>query len=135
MRNLGDCGIRLRVLDLEPGHEHPAASVDGEHERDRPLRGNEGEARVIGDVLLVEENAPRETALYELRRERLAACGELRRRDPHAATFSVVSSARSRRTRSASFGCVTKSAARPCSRKGLKVQSGSVAGEAVKSMS
>jgi len=42
------------------------------------------------------------------------------------------SSARSRRTRSSAFGCVTKSAAMPSSSKGLNGHNGSVAGDARK---
>ena len=32
VRHLGDGGVRLRMLDLEPRHEHPTATIDGEPE-------------------------------------------------------------------------------------------------------
>ncbi len=102
------------MLDLESRHEHAAATVRREHESDRPLGRDEREAGVVRDVLLVEEHAAREPALRETRRKRLASSCELLCRDPHAAAFSGRSSARRRRTRSSTFGCVTKSAARPC---------------------
>ena len=51
------------------------------------------------------------------------------------ATKWAGSSARNRRTRSSTFGCVSKSAARPSSTNGLNVHSGSVAGDAWKETS
>jgi len=63
MRDLRHRRVRLRVLDLEPRHEHPSAAIDRERERDRALRGDEGEAGVVRDVVRVEEHATREAAL------------------------------------------------------------------------
>ena len=54
--DLGNSGVRLRVLELEARYEHPAAAVCGEHERDRPLGRDECEARVVHDVMRVEED-------------------------------------------------------------------------------
>ena len=90
VRDLGDGGVRLRVLELEPRHEHPAASVGRERERDRPLRRNEEEAGVVVDVLRVEQHGAGEPAFLECRCERFAACGVLLLGDPHAASCARV---------------------------------------------
>src|SRR3954452_4751370 len=131
VRDLGHRGVRARMLELEPRHEHPAAAVGGERERDRTLGRDEVEAGVVVDVVRLEEHGAGEAALLQRRCECVAARGELLVGDLHAAgTSSRGASARSRLTRSSTFGCVTKSAARPSSMNGLNVQSGSVAGEA-----
>src|SRR5205807_981262 len=84
----------------------------------------------VVDVLRIEERRAVEPALVDRRCERGSSRGELVVRDLHAATFAL-SIVRRRRTRSSTFGCVTKSAASPTSMHGLNGQSGSVGGHAV----
>jgi hypothetical protein len=57
MRDLRHRRVRLRVLDLQPRHEHPAVAIDRKRERDRALRGDEREAGVVRDIVRVEEHA------------------------------------------------------------------------------
>ena len=46
----------LRVLDLEPGNHQRSRSVRAEDEGDRPLGRRKCEARVVEDVVGVEQN-------------------------------------------------------------------------------
>src|SRR5207248_10015225 len=102
VRDFLDRGVRLRMLELESRHEHPAASVRPEREGDRTLGGDEEEAGVVVDVVRVEDDRAIEPALFELRGEPVAPGGELLVCDLHAAA-DAASSARNRRTRSSTF--------------------------------
>jgi hypothetical protein len=83
--DLLDRGVRLRVLQLEPRHEHPAASADCERERNRALGRDEEKAGVVVDVVRVEQDGAGDAPLLEPGGERLAALGELVLADPHSA--------------------------------------------------
>ena len=69
VRDLLHCGVGLRVLELEPWHEHAAASVSGDCKRDRAFGRNEEEAREVVDVLRVEEHGAVEASFGQRRRE------------------------------------------------------------------
>jgi hypothetical protein len=75
--------VRLRVLDLEARDEHPAVPVLREHEGNRTLGRDELEARVVEDVVRVEQHRAGEPALVEPLGEVLAARREFLLRDPH----------------------------------------------------
>ena len=128
VRHLLHGGVRLRVLHLEPRDEHAAAAVRHERERDRPLGRDEREARVVENVVGVEEHGAGEAARAQSFGERLAPRLVLLRPDRERQAASLRSfsrhagsSARNRRTRSPTRGCVTKSAASPSSMNGLIV--------------
>src|SRR5262249_14841635 len=103
---------------------HAALTGRVHDERGRPLGRDESEPDVVEDVRVVEEDSATEPASSEIVGERCAARVVLRVADLHAASsFSrhPGSISRSRRTRSATGGCVTNSAARPTFMKGLIV--------------
>ena len=52
--------LGLGVLDLEPWNDEGARAVRGEDEGDRPLGRDEREARVVEDVVRIEEHDPRD---------------------------------------------------------------------------
>src|SRR4029077_15287648 len=114
------------VLALESRYEHAAFAFRAEDEGDRALGGCERKARVVEDVVGVEENRTCELALEKVLSQ---PCQPLlifrlldRQSHRHAArSFSRQSgsSSRSRRTRSPTGGCVTKSAARPSTATGF----------------
>ena len=52
--------LGLGVLDLEPRNDEGARAVRGEDEGDRPLGRDEREARVVEDVVRIEEHDPRD---------------------------------------------------------------------------
>src|SRR5439155_16171875 len=109
--------------ELQPRHEHAAAAVCRDRHRDRALGRDEGEAGVVEDVVAVEEDGAGEAALPEPLRERVCPLLELfpANRERHAArslSRQAGSDSRRRRTRSATGGWVTNSAARPSSANG-----------------
>src|SRR5262245_49158220 len=131
VRDMLDECVRLCVLALQPRYEHPAFTVSIERERHRSLRRDECEADVVENVRRVEQHDTLELFFAGVARERGGALPVLGLVDPHAArSFSRQSgsSSRNRATRSPTGGCVTNNAARPSSRNGLIVYSGSVAG-------
>ena len=52
--------VALRMLDLEARDDERPLSVGVQDEGDRPLRRDEGEARVVEDVVRVEEDDARQ---------------------------------------------------------------------------
>ena len=126
VRHVVDAGIRLCVLALESRHKHAAFAFRVQDEGDRALGGCERKARVVEDVVGVEEHRACEVALEKVLGQpcQPLLIFRLLDRQAHAArSFSRQSgsSSRSRRTRSPTGGCVTNRAARPTSRNGLMV--------------
>ena len=73
--------VALRVLDLEARDDERALSVRVEDEGDRPLRRHEGEARVVEDVVRVEENDARQPLFGKSLEQCVAPRSVLVRRD------------------------------------------------------
>ena len=61
-----DAGVRLCVLALEPGDEHPAPAFGVQDEGDRPLGRRERKAGVVEDVVRVEEDRAGEAVLQQV---------------------------------------------------------------------
>ena len=62
--------LRLRVLDLEARDDQRPRSIRSEDERDRPLGRHEREARVVEDVVRVEEHDARQTSFLRVPEQR-----------------------------------------------------------------
>src|SRR5207244_7815250 len=65
--------FRLRVLELEARNDERALPLRVQDEGDRTLGGGEGEARVVEDVVGVEEDDARKTVVSSSREERVTA--------------------------------------------------------------
>src|SRR3954447_19567686 len=116
--------ICLRVLALEPRHQHPAFAVGVEREGHGALGWDKREADVIQHIGGVEEDDAVEPRVARVRGKARGAFAVFGLLDLHAArSFSrqAGSSSRNRRTRSPTGGWVTKSAPRPASMNGLMV--------------
>ncbi len=60
--------LGLGVLDLEPGNDERSLPLAAQDERDRPLGRREREARVVEDVVGIEEDDPRDLLRAEVAR-------------------------------------------------------------------
>ena len=70
-------GLGADAPHLELGHEHGRLPRGARDEGDRPLRGEEAEAREVLDVLLVEEDVAGEPTARDVLQEPLAPLLEL----------------------------------------------------------
>ena len=69
--------LRLGVLDLEARHDERPLPVRAQDEGDRPLGGHEREARVVEDVVRVEEHDAAQAVVSDPLEERRAPCAML----------------------------------------------------------
>jgi hypothetical protein len=74
-------GLRLGVLDLEPRYDERSRPIGADDEPDRPLGRHECEARVVENVVGVEEHDARQSGGLRALEKRIAAGAMLLRRD------------------------------------------------------
>src|SRR6185437_11833229 len=74
-----EASLGSRVLQFQTRHQERRLAAGGEDEGDRPLGGDKGEARVVEDVIIVEEDGGIEFLRPQMLGQAGPAGGELSR--------------------------------------------------------